>query len=354
MLYVNNMRFCIIDIHNMVHRAKHAVIAASKAKPFDPFADDEALNALADEWVGNIVTIVFQGIKSSFDKFSSDHCIAAFDRRSWRRDFYPQYKQNRRDKIKTPEDEANDIIADMAIDEIKRFLTDYTNVTVLEADKAEADDFIARWVQIHSDDEFSNVIVSSDSDFKQLVNHNTILFNAMSKILYTKDGVFHQDKRKSKKIEERVTMYGYRWFVKHNKKGEVEEFDPKWELFEKCIRGDKTDNIKTAWPRVYTAKMKTAFYGSVQDYNNFINSTWGKGEHKTSVRERYEFNKTLIDLTQQPDDIIELLDNTIEDAIGKQNARLIGAHFARFCAKYNMKKLLQQADAFNQMLSKKY
>jgi len=338
----------------MVHRAKHAIAAGSKAKPFDPFADDGELVAVVDDRIGNIITAVFAGIRNAFEKFDADHCIATFDKRSWRRDFYEDYKAHRREAVLTPIEEADQIMIERVIDEIKTFLIEYTNVTVLQARGAEADDFIARWIQIHHEDEFSNIIVSSDSDFKQLVGGNTILYNAMYRILYTPDGVFHQDKRKSKKSETRVSMYGERWFVKQDKNGADITFDPKWELFEKCIRGDVSDNIKSAWPRVYTSKMKAAFYGSVTDYNNFINSTWGPDDNKKSVREAFEFNKILIDLTAQPDDVKLMLDETIVDALDKKKARLVGAHFARFCSKYQMKKLLQQADVFNTMLSKGY
>jgi len=348
------MRFCIIDIHNMVHRAKHAIAAGSKAKPFDPFASDDELNKVVDDRIGAIITAVFMGVKNAFEKFGGNHCVATFDKRSWRRDFYDDYKAHRRNAVQTPEEEADKIMIDLVIDEIKTFLINYTNVTVLQKHGAEADDFVARWTQIHYEDTFTNIVVSSDSDFKQLVNNNTILYNPMSRILYTTEGVFHQDKRKSKKSETRVSMYGERWFIKQDKKGNDITFDPKWELFEKCIRGDVSDNIKSAWPRVYKSKMKAAFNGSVAEYNNFINSTWGPDDNKKSVRDAFEFNKTLIDLTAQPDDVKLMLDETIIDALDKKKARLIGAHFARFCSKYQMKKLLQQADFFNNMLSKGY
>lgn len=224
----------------------------------------------------------------------------------------------------------------------------------MEARGAEADDFIARWVQIHNEDVFSNIIVSSDGDFKQLVRENTIQYNPVTRILYTMDGVFHQDKRKSKKSETRLTMFNDRWFVKQDKNDVDMVFDPVWELFEKCIRGDSSDHIKSAWPRVSTVNMKKAFNGSVEEYNNFINSTWGSDGNKHSVREAYEHNKTLIDLTAQPDDVKLLLDETIVDALDRKKARLVGAHFARFCSKHRMTKLLQQADAFNTILSKGY
>jgi len=100
--------------------------------------------------------------------------------------------------------------------------------------------------------------------------------------------------------------------------------------------------------------MKKAFNGDVEEYNNFINSTWGKDGEKHSVREAFEKNKTLIDLTMQPEYVKTMLDETIVTALDRPKSRLIGAHFARFCTKYDLQKLLQQADGFNTILSKTY
>jgi 5'-3' exonuclease len=122
MSYIIGMKFCIIDIHNMVHRAKHATgrnITASI--PFNQFADEDEIMANTDARIGIIITAVFNYIKTSFDKFGADHCIAAFDLRSWRRDFYEDYKANRRIKIMTPADIADDQMITHIIDEIKTF-----------------------------------------------------------------------------------------------------------------------------------------------------------------------------------------------------------------------------------------
>ncbi len=35
--------------------------------------------------------------------------------------------------------------------------------------------------------------------------------------------------------------------------------DPEWLLFEKCMRGDSSDNVFSAFPKVRTTKLKDAF-----------------------------------------------------------------------------------------------
>ncbi len=346
------MKHCLVDISNMVHRAKHSVASPTKMNSVyhDPFGDNAPSNPDADR-IGLILTTVMQGVLNSFTKFQSDHCVIMFDTKSWRRAVYPEYKGHRRSEVKTPAEEHDYDLVNGLIDRLREFLHGYTNVTVLNADQVEADDFIARWVQLHDDD--SHVIISADGDFKQLVRDGVDLYNPMSHILYTIGGVFHQDKRAIKGVDE-VVMYGQPWYPKLDKNGSIMTFDPKWELFEKCIRGDTSDNIRSAYPRVYTTKMRKAFEGSVEEYNNFINSTWGKDGEKHSVREQYEFNKHLIDLTDQPQYVIDIMDETIMAAIEKKRARMVGAHFAKFCSKYRLMRLIKQADRFTNMLSRSY
>ncbi len=347
-------RFCIIDISNLVHRAKHG--AGQKIKvshPYDPFADEEDTSR-ENVMIGLVLTSVFNGLLTAFYKFKADHVVAAFDLRSWRRDFFEDYKGNRRDKVRTPQEEADHELINRIIDEVRDFLRDYTNVTVLETIGAEADDFIARWTQIHNDPVFHHTIISADSDFKQLISPTVELYNPMSNTLYTTYGVFFQDGRKKRREEQEVELYGQSWKVKLDKTGEPETIEPEWELFEKCIRGDTNDNIQSAWPRVTTVKMRKAFEGDVAEYNNFINSTWGKDGEKNSVRELYEWNRTLIDLTRQPPEIIDMMDDTIADALDLEPARMIGAYFGKFCGKYKLTRLTPRAEQFVHMLSKRY
>lgn len=348
------MKYILIDVSNLVHRAKHAVskrvVTGSVFDPFGVMVSDE------DELrTGLIMDVIFGGIITSYMRFGGNHCVAAFDTRSWRRDVEESYKANRRDRVLTPEEEHDQELIGKIIDEVRDFLYDYTNVTVLEADGVEADDFIARWTQLHQDERDTSIIVSADGDFKQLVSPRVELYNPMTATLYTLDGVFFQDGRKPSKGDTVVTRHNHEWKVKMDKTtNEPEQFDPKWELFEKCMRGDVSDNIRSAWPRVHTSKMLKAYHGDVTEWNNFINSTWGKDGEKHSVREAYERNRILIDLTRQPEEIKELMDDTIMASVQRSPARMVGAYFARFCGKHKLTKMLQQAEKYTAVLSRRY
>lgn len=333
------MKFAIIDVNNLVHRSKHVV------KDYDDF----------DDCVGLVLTIVFNSLKKSYEKFDADHCVACFDSYSWRKDFYKDYKAQRKDSYDTPQKkEEHEIIKKVLVD-LKEFLQESTNVTVLEGKGIEADDFIGRWVQLHHDPVFKHIIISADGDYKQLVNDNVELFDPINYTLYTMKGVFFQDSRKKKIEANTITYNGEEWKIKTDKKGDPIIFDPEWELFFKCIRGDPSDNIKSAYPNVRTVKMLKAFENRGDfDWNNFMNDTWGPDEDKKSVRELYENNKRLIDLTDQPTEIKESMDDIIEESIQKNNIVMVSMYFNEFCLKYRLENLRNSSKKIVAILGSPY
>ena len=68
-------------------------------------------------------------------------------------------------------------------------------------------------------------------------------------------------------------------------------------------------------------------------------------EHR--VLEDYERNKLLVDLHAQPDAIIEELDQTIAQAKAENKSiSQIGIRFMKFCAKYDLQKISEQAQLY--------
>ena len=70
----------------------------------------------------------------------------------------------------------------------------------------------------------------------------------------------------------------------------------------------------------------------------------------------YERNKLLVDLHGQPEAIIEELDQTIANAKAEnKNISQVGIRFMRFCAKYDLNRISEQAqlyvEPFNARLS---
>lgn len=335
------MRFVLIDCNNLAHRMRHVV------KHYDTF----------DECVGLILQNVFTSLRKSFERFGAEHVVACFDSYSWREEYYPAYKADRREEraLASPSKIEEDEILREVLNELRTFFQEFTNVTVLSAPGIEADDFIARWVILHEDPAFQHIIISADSDFKQLVTENVHLYDPMFHRLFLPEGVFFQDGKPFKKDDEIIEMYGERWKVKYNKTTAKREMvEPEWSLFEKCIRGGK-NNLKSAYPRVRTDKLRKAFAdkGGVE-WNNILNHVWGPDDARQSVRKRYELNRLLLDLKRQPEEIKGAMDEVILEAIEKPTARFVGVYFAKFVGKYDLRKLQNFPDPYVRILSSPY
>ncbi len=335
------MRFVLIDAYNLIHRMKHVV------KHYEGF----------DEAVSMILHNVFTALRKAHEKFGANHVVACFDSYSWRSEYFPDYKADRREEqdLLSPSKIEEREILRQVISELRLFLSDFTNVTVLEAPGIEADDFIARWVMLHSDPAFSHIIVSADGDFRQLVGPNVHLYDPLYHRLYLPNGVYYNDGKPFRKGMEVVEMYGEKWKVKYNKDtAEPEEVEPEWFVFERCIRGGK-NNLRSAYPRVQTKRLRRAFEdrGGVE-WNNILNHIWGPDDDRQSVRKRYEFNRLLFDLRRQPQEVLDIMDEEILNSISKEPNRMIGVYFAKFAAKYQLKRLLNFPDPFVRLLSLPY
>jgi len=166
------MKYILVDTANMFFRARHVVRGDS-----------------IEVKIGMAYHIMFASILKSYRDFGGDHVVFCLEGRSWRKDFYEPYKANRkvaRDAL-TPKEAEEDQAYWAAFDELKTFLDNKTNCTVLQHKQCEADDFIARWIQNHPDDE--HVIVSSDSDFYQLLTDKVTQYNGITNQHIRLDGI---------------------------------------------------------------------------------------------------------------------------------------------------------------------
>ena len=99
--------------------------------------------------------------------------------------------------------------------------------------------------------------------------------------------------------------------------------NPQFMLFEKCMRGDTSDNVFSAYPgvRVKGTKNKVGLIEAFADkdtkgynWNNMMLQRWvdhNGDEHR--VLDDYQRNVTLCDLTAQPAEIREIINNTIAE-----------------------------------------
>lgn len=75
-------------------------------------------------------------------------------------------------------------------------------------------------------------------------------------------------------------------------------------------------------------------------------------EHR--VLDDYERNRTLVDLTAQPAEIKEYVDQTIRSQVTDKHMGMVGAKFLKFCGKYELNRLAEDATKFAEWLNKGY
>ena len=327
------MKYLIVDTANTFFRARHAAHRQS------------------DTWdrLGFAMHVTLGSVAKAFREQHADHVVFCLEGRSWRKDYYEPYKKNRsvaRAALTESEAEEDKLFWE-TFDALKEFVTEKSNCTVLQHPNLEADDLVAGWIQAHPGDE--HVIVSSDSDFHQLLAENVTQYNGIADELHTLKGIF--DKKgapvKDKKTKEPKTIP-----------------DPKWILFEKCMRGDTSDNIFSAYPGVRTkgTKNKVGLLEAFADrtskgfnWNNLMLQRWTDHngvEHK--VLDDYLRNVVLVDLTAQPDAVKLQITETINNNSVSKDVAQIGTKFLKFCGKYELKRMADEMQKFVDFLSSAY
>jgi 5'-3' exonuclease len=327
------MRYLLIDTANMFFRARHAAHRAS------------------DSWekVGYALHITLSSINKVARRFGADHVVFALEGRSWRKDFYPPYKRNRAEAraALTEAEQEEDRVFWETYDLFTKYLAEQTNCSVIRHERAEADDVIARWIALHPRDH--HTIVSSDTDFVQLLADNVDQYNGISDELLTLRGVFDD---RGREVIDRKT-----------KQPKVTP-DPAWLLFEKCMRGDPTDNVFSAFPgvRVKGTKNKTGLMEAFADrdrqgyaWNNLMLSRWTDHEGtEHRVLDDYTRNRQLIDLTAQPSDIKDLVDQAIREQVSHRDIGQVGVRFMKFCGRFELTRISDAAEQYATWLNQTY
>ena len=327
------MKYILIDTANTFFRARH--IASRNS----------------DTWekIGMALHLTLASVNQVVRKFGADHVVFCLEGRSWRKDHYEPYKRNRVvDALSQTEaeKEENEMFWD-TYEKFTTFLKEKTNVSVLRHERAEADDMIARFVHLHPND--THYIISSDTDYIQLISDNVHQYNGITNQFITLEG-YHDEKGRlvvDKKTKE-PKLLG----------------DPQWHLFMKCMRGDSSDNVFSAYPGVREkgTKNKVGLTEAYADrhkqgfnWNNMMLQRWvdhNEVEHR--VKDDYERNRVLIDLTAQPQEIKDLVDSRIRESVRIDTTPQVGIHFMKFCGKYELTKISDQAETYAKWLNSPY
>ena len=323
--------YVIVDTANTFFRARHVV------------------RGDVDTKLGMALHITLNSVKKAWQDFNADHVVFCLEGRSWRKDYYEPYKRNRKEHrdAMTAQQQEEDTLFWEIFDEFKDFVSTKTNCTVMQNPVLEADDLIAGWIQAHPND--NHVIISTDGDFAQLIAPNVKQYNGIAKMTITHEGYFDD---KGKPVIDKKT------------KEPKPAPNPEWLLFEKCMRGDTSDNVFSAYPgvRVKGTKNKVGLQEAFEDkqskgynWNNLMLQRWldHEGvEHR--VLEDYQRNVTLCDLSAQPDEIKQILAQVIADNSKPKEVSQVGVKLMKFCAKHELNRISEQVQSYSEPLNARY
>lgn len=324
--------YILVDTANTFFRARHVVRGSLEDK------------------VGMSLHTILSSIRKAWKDFNGDHVVFCLGGRSWRKDYYAPYKKQRSDAraALSPREAEEDKTFWETFDQFKDFIINKTNSTVLHHPRLEADDLIAGWIKHHPND--NHVIISTDGDFAQLISNNVKQYNGVLGVTISHEGYF--DERKKPVVDKKTKQ------VKLPP-------DPEWLLFEKCMRGDTSDNIFSAYPGVREkgTKNKVGLREAFADrttrgynWNNLMLQKWVDHEGvEHRVIDDYNRNRLLCDLNFQPDDVQQIIKEVVTHIDHKnKNVPQVGIRLLKFCAEYDLQKISEQVQSYAEPLNSKY
>ena len=326
------MKYALIDTANTFFRARHI---ASR-------------NSTVEEKVAMALHLTLASTNQIVRKFQIDHVAFCLEGRSFRKNLYAPYKRNRAvDTMSQTEAEVEEnTMFWQTYQTFIQFLKEKTNVSVLRDPNAEADDLIARFIHLHPED--NHWIISTDTDYDQLITDRVVRYNGVGNELVTLNGYLKENGKPVLDKEKKPKLLG----------------DPQYLLFKKAMRGDTSDNIFSAFPGVREkgSKNKVGLIEAYADrtkqgyaWNNMMLQHWQDHngvEHR--VRDDYERNHKLIDLTAQPDDVKLSVDTNIREGVRRTTTPQVGIHLMKFAGKYELNKIADNADTYARWLNSPY
>jgi hypothetical protein len=309
----------IFDVSGLLYRTYFAAKAVPFKRKSSLFTEEEEGNDKGDLPSFALHTALIS-MSKFFKQFKPGRVVACFDRpNNWRKQYMTSdlsvsqrgYKAQRRvGMTATQKKEYYELLDHMA--EFERLLESETGIITLACDGLEADDCIAGWAQRHP--ERNKVIMTTDSDMSQLINPTTNVCNY--------------------------------------KTGEIVVIeDPKFFLFEKAFRGDKADNIVSAYPGIRTTKLKQIYQDSYALANVLKEKVAVPDvmDVEVLVEDIFNENMLLMDLSAQPPAIRKKIDRTIDEELAKTK-RFDYWKFSAFCTERKMQAVLNSLQALRPML----
>lgn len=293
--------------------------------------------------------LTLASVNQAVRRYGIDHTVFCLEGKSFRKDLYKPYKAHRivaNQALTEAEKEESEMFWQV-YDEFLTYIREKTNVSVLRHERAEADDMIARFIHLHPED--THYIISTDTDYDQLITDRVSRYSGVANELVTINGYF---KDNGKPVIDKKT-----------KEPKLLE-DPEYGLFKKLVRGDSSDNVFASAPgaREKGTKNKVGIREAFEDrnkqgynYNNFMLQRFTDHDNnEVRVKDAFERNRQLIDLKAQPQEIKDAVDQRIRESVRIETTPQVGVHFLRFCGRYELTKLSEQAETFSKWLNSPY
>ncbi len=133
-------------------------------------------------------------------KFQKEYgkLVLAIDYKSWRKDFYPEYKDNRKEK----EEDPLSLEFIQIYDELYTLLQNYTKIKVIKVYKAEADDVLFELSKTTPEKKGEkHLVYSGDKDISQCISEICDFFDFNTKVILKMD-----PKRKLMNLRKHILM----------------------------------------------------------------------------------------------------------------------------------------------------
>lgn len=255
---------------------------------------------------GLVRHMILNTIRTYVKKFKESHgpevVIACDNKHYWRREIYPHYKASRKKAREASGHDWNTIFD--CLNKIRDELKEHSPYKVISVDTCEADDIIAVLTQKYSATQ-KVMILSSDKDFAQLQRYPNV--EQFSPIL--------------KKF--------------------IREPLPLLQLKQLVIRGDKGDGIPNILSPddvfVVGGRQKPITEAKIIKWMNQEPADFCTGE----MERNYSRNETLIDLTKIPQNLIEKILHTYDEAVNHSKQE-----FMNYMIANRLKNLIEVLDDF--------
>lgn len=308
------MRRMVVDTANILFR-----VAAAHGKYGKP--------ASPEEQAGLAMHMALNTLNKFYKTFKPDQVAMTFEGRDNWRKAYTKSAQCISGKVY----KANRVKDDSMIaffELIKSFedlARNHTSLVCLSHPLLEGDDLFGGYVQrfVKAGDEV--IGISGDKDFVQLLKHE-------------KFTLINPDKGKPRTVEEVCGVNDAVFF-----------------MFEKAFRGDGNDNVFPAYPRVQKKRLLKCF-NDEYELIKIMNETWTFKDRETAeekefrVGDLFEENNLLMNLEQQPEHIRKTIEETLDHQL-QNHGKFSLFHFTKFCGKYNLKQISDNATQFANFLS---